>query len=1736
MKYNVVLLLTFIFLVGCNPGSEVKINTAGIFNPVLYSINNQDADGKTIDLGEHLLTEDPIPLTVRVYNKTEYPYTDLNIVMSADGDNSASVTFMPTPTGEIIFPGHQGTCGKVLSPGRTCEIRLQFAPREGRIYLETLALKFKNYVNPEEHIGKVTLIAGMPASLTFTSDKTQYTFGNLIGVSQVPVVERAEVTTYSEELEVINSGGLPAKSVTVNITESCTSSLTNLCPNGMGSAFAMENNCPTKLMPGEKCKIKVNFQPKNQDPTSGPVPDDIKDINYRSTVTMNFVKDPHGTTAALNGYFRSISTNIEARFRVAVNTLRFETPVVSGNRDVRSFRINNLGYREGQIRAIAVRDIGGSHIATCRAGASSTLLDCFDGSGALLPLANFPFTFNDKNECLSDVSEAAKYIDVGNGCVFEVIFQPSVTYLTDKPTEFQDLQPEVVFDSRWQGNEKIVTSKLFSLSASSLAAARLIPEKFRYDGLDYPVTGTTPGVVDMGRLPLQSLNFFNRKSVIISFKNIGSSPATNLVLKDGMNRSIPVGGASVSLGASIPYYYSTVVASESTCTIVNPGDTCTLTLMFAAIGMTTNAEEIANMFDAIGGDGKNYKGFLVKYNSGSKYSDTNRDQDPDYVVNPGELRVNAELVRKGMLVQLADDTRNINNIGNNINVVGDTIISHVYLQNIGTGTIPYIRLNTPPVYVNPSWNPDVTIVDTPDPASLGADFDCLDIADEDLTYTVPASATPDSRVGNFLDLPREKICVYTLQMKTADLRRNVNATTCSNVVPASTNLEEGSRFFSRALSGVDMWEFCNNAASQISANLNFQYYDGDATDPDLPPGSTYGKKINLNGYTYRATLSRTAKIIPYSFTPALTATLYRPEIVYSSISGTQPTRTVPETWFYGLASTFYKTVNDNAQTSPFIQGDESRNFVPTLAAFGNRANYDYVLYLGSFPQGSPNFNFPVSLKNLGGSQAKLTSFTVTPDANFTVLSKPSTFPANVNAGADVTPVNFRFTPSVAGEHQMEVEFTYENGRKLLPLIYKSSTSPSNLVAAGKEVVTQKILVLAHVQATGTHPLITMTAQDYTVTPNVGAPPTETLGASYPVNLSWNTAAVASTLVFDTIKLTAAPTIYDGYAKKVLTFTNNTAFPLTNFRPLYKVDTTGTASKIVPTTFKTVTGSTCTSGMTLAAGANCKIVLQYQPGSADTTDTFVLGSTYQMGTGQYVMQNVGISLLPRSPGNIIVSGVAQESINYKVTAGSSTVTRFSHPLNISNQILNTVPKPFIFDQTSGTFKKLQLVNQQATKTSLLLAYQKYLTAFSLRGYSAGSPAPSTVVPDPSEYRTFGGFDYAIIHKMTYGDGSDRVVIEASKGCLFGDDELNGAIPDHQKGFNNTTTTPCYALVSFYANFEYLKKAIVVTNGDDMRGTASELWYYSVNRTSTASMWLHIKGTINPDTSVASGSYGDVVTSDAKTVSFSTPKMTPSNGALGNVVGLRVLMSSSSTGLNDPYNTALSYFDIRPYDSMSAQYANFNTGLSNGQYFWFRTIAIRKDLRFVDSAPKRFVGLGAGEYLSATAATTTLKTLVPPVNHYYFHDKNILVEKSLANGIGYDSHAMATNRCTQKNVTLKNPGNVTYSYELINSNIWTDLVATPAATSYINMTQISHWVSDPLVSIDTKCAALPGFLPGMSSQTLESSYVFYIRNSTNPATNVNTAVGGVPGTSYSDYDSYIDGAIGYASARCMVVLPP
>ena len=1705
----------------CTPKGDVTINTAGIFKPLLFSIDQKNASGTTLNYKEILLSDEPLVLDVQIYNDSDFPYTDIELIFSNSESTFPSINFSPSTDGSISFPGMDGTCSKILLPKKSCLMKLILAPRDEKNYTEYITLKFKNYVDVEEHKATLVFLAGWPASLVFTNDKTEYVFGEELGINPtIPVVEREDIVIYTEKFTMVNAGGLTAKNVIIKLHETCVSDIVNHCPEGMFGAYSLEHNCPSNLGPGETCDFTVNYEPKNKNPESGETPEEIKRINYKSNLVIDYIKDPRLSMGALNAYFNSWSRNIQADFISTVKNLVIPDPLVVGNRESRNFRVSNNGLRDGELKYLTIRDISGSVLANCQATDSSGILKCFKNS-VELSLADFPFTIKDNDNCLPTEEGAPKYIDVGGSCGFDVIFQPSTSYLDDRLHEYQNLGFELTFDARWKAQEKIEKKSLLSYSAQSKASARLVVESIFFGSAAVPMT-PSPATVDLGRLALQSKLYTQRKPFLITFKNIGSEPAREIKLQDGKGQEIPLGG-STHLGTGSFQYFKNVGASATTCAVIAPQDSCTLSAMFAPIGIT-ESEERSQMYDVINEDDilQSYKEFRINYDSGSRYTDENRVSDVDFATPPTLARIKAQLIRKGLLMDLSNDALNVNQIRGI--TAGDESQTLLYLRNIGTGNIPYLRLLNPPNVYAP-----YKFIETVNPAAHSADFDCLDYVDTTSGNVTPYWPIPNGALIN--PLPPDKSCVFTISHQKKNTDKVLNTSNCEQtpMIMSEYTAADINRLFSRSVDGQYLWSFC---PTTLQDNMDFShlYFDGDM----VQAGRHFGTDFILPTYNVQAFSNSQAYLAPSSYEPALTATLLRPEIHYPALLNTSVgAKTLPELWFYGVGTQTAVKMNFFSASTIFMRGDYSREVVKLTSAYGQKNDYDYIYYVGSFSKEIPEFQFNLPITNHGSKAAVIKSASVNVFQGSAFSSVNSyQINKNISSGSDAEGPIFKFNPTVgtgAGteEQKMEISITYTNFRSQSPLLFRNNSDASNLLSTTKDEITLKILVVGLIE--NDYPKLTLTVNDVDVTQNVGAPPTETILPAVSKSMSWNEHPVSETLTFDTVQLSAAPKIEDSFAKKVLNFKNTSSRPIQDLRIMFRSDSKAFMPKANKPSFK-LSGS-CTQGITLAPlTGSCQVILFFQPDKSDLVENFLLTAVYQTETNKYVMQNIGIELYPRAPGQILAPQFLTEMIDYKSSSGASTITRPSYPLEINNSPpINAIPTIFGF---TGT-KKILLINNEETKASLLLAYQRNLAKNSLRGFNPMSSVPVSTIPEPSEYTAGDGGEYVVIHEIRYPHPTlikPRVQVLATKGCLFGDDENNAAIPYFEKGFNKHTNTPCYLNTFFYANLDYINKKINSSVPLDMMNVASELWYFSVKRSSTASLWFHYRGELLPSPSLIVKGFRDVQPLDSKKVFFTLPQLQGTYDDLGDVVGVRVLMSKTKADLDKPYATTLKYKDFRVANPEEDNVVEWNTDLSNSQYVYFRAVAIRQHEDFVDSVPPRFVGLGPNEYLSATNSVI-MSTIVPPLNYFYFQDQKILVQKNLANA-NPRKYSEAETTCKGITINIANgSGNVSKKMTVINEIAWNAIYEEPAATSYPNLGYTTHWLSNSVTNLTSVLGPYPEYDPNVSVKFMELAKILYMVDDATPSAKIMMAKGGVPGGTQPFWSSYISSSLPLGTTRCM-----
>jgi len=529
MKLSAKLFVLLFILVSCEAPSggeeatkNVTVNTRNVTNPIEIVFDG-NVVGAELNLDEYELDTDEVKLLFTIKNNTAFPITDIDVEFTVVEETDRAYNFSTDEeSGDIVFPGMNGTCTKVLYAGNTCtiELAIKTATEKGsRVYKQNVFFKFKNIVDADGQNVMLEVLAGFPASLNFQNSETTFHFGEFAGIANpVPVVERAEKVLFHQHLTITNDGDLRARNLVVSLPDvtcnaaaveaNCNTLSVNFQQKYLFDAWELTHNCPLSLKSGESCEADVYFESLNQNPDSGPVPEEIKELDYAVTAKAAYKKNPSFEDGQLNGYFRVISTTIAAALESSVEVSEFDVEIISGNRDKKSFIIENKGYRHGVFRKFIFTDNNTSaHLATCvDTGIAGGYLECFDAALANpTELKDFPFFVNDTNGCFEPLgADPATYIDVDSGCIFDIYFQPSIQH--DTAREY-DIALDVEYDNRWKGQEFIVDNYMFQTLAKSITPAKIQLTKIKFgtgdcdDGLMCSITQ------DGGGLPLDLVQY-----------------------------------------------------------------------------------------------------------------------------------------------------------------------------------------------------------------------------------------------------------------------------------------------------------------------------------------------------------------------------------------------------------------------------------------------------------------------------------------------------------------------------------------------------------------------------------------------------------------------------------------------------------------------------------------------------------------------------------------------------------------------------------------------------------------------------------------------------------------------------------------------------------------------------------------------------------------------------------------------------------------------------------------------------------------------------------------------------------------------------------------------------------------------------------------------------------------------------------------------------------------------------
>lgn len=1712
------LLLTM--LASCNPSGQdgLKVSEVGALVDADYAIDNKDARDSRIDFEEFVLSSPERVIDVVVRNRTPHPYKELNLqIVPESVDLSPAFSFVPLDSGELIFPGGGGTCSSVLPARQSCTIKLQLNPRSARLYKDKVILSYKNLLNEEKLETQLQVLAGELGSLVFEDEVIQFVFGNLIGITNpVPVVERNDDVPFQKILRLRNAGGLSVRGLRSEFVEQCSSTLTNLCPENMGGAYTFTSRCPERLLPGEFCEAVVDYLPKNKDPLVGPVPGPIEEIRYNATARFDFVTGPENKGGVLNGYFRSVASTIEARFRTGINLLSFET-TLGGNRTQRTIRISNSGYREGEMISLRFRDSDGSVLANCRAQ-NGEYLGCFDSSNQSISLERFPFVIKDKNACLRSSQGERKYIDIGAGCNFDVIFQPSTLYQDSKTF---DLKLQLVYDSRWRGSEVIKDVTLLDIKADSKPVARLVPISLTYNGNTYDLDQN--GRADLGRLPLLSAAFVKRRAFNIVFKNFGQEPATELVFKDGSGRVIPASPSSQDLGQKTPRFYQKVTAG---CSSVPPNGECRISGEFAPISMPTVEDENSNMFDAKI-NGIDFKNFHITYTSGALFSDLNtQSAEPDYGPREVVAGLTATLVRKAYIQEITDDARNLSTLSSL--VAGETGIGGLYLTNIGSGTAYDLRQTTavPTGY---------QVIETPDDEleNYQADYDC-------------------ARINH---LPKEKNCIYRYRFKVPLSHLNSDPlrrppTVLSSVV---RRIQELSRFYSRS---EDRWEYLFSASQALAWNdIAWRYFDGDV----LPSTGPMGTVQSLVAFNQSVESVLPAKLTVIEPRPWHSGVIYRSGFELPAVPSVLAAHTVCPVWIDGQGSTLLTCSPELFigvdVPSTIVRGRFSRNGIP--ANILNQGNsFDYVYYLGAFPRTNSILSIFPKIQNIPGSyqnaRAIIKSVNVISFPGSSLSPAPDRLPVeglilNSSAMTQDSQLELRLNQDVDVSDQMlGLEIQYENG-----LCTSERTFLASPRCASVNTSTLRVLFAAQIIPTPEHSALQAKYFNVDVSQaSADMPPEATLDTS-PISLPlvWNQVDPNAAFIMDSLKIT---TVSDNslYALKKVVLKNTSPVTIPKLDIVYRTSITSFTPVSRPASLSFLTDSADPMGncdldtKSLAPDEECYLLIRYRPGINDQKiEKAIISFVYDLknGSAHPVLQSFALTLEPRSPATLDArfatnsTNLPEVPVRLNYNEGQTPETRNSRALPLGNIRIDSsiVTRRFDGTLTSSPLKRITLRNRETTKASLLKSYHEYLKENNLRGYgpTTDNKDISSVVPAADEYQNIGGISYVLIYSKENG----RVRVFASEGCLFGDDRYNNAILGHLKGFTNAPTTSaghCHIIPEINLTSQDFNNKLNSNDANLTRLNSIRLDYYDLNRASSNTIIFHFTGHFLPPEASGSGVFGSVVSQSDRQVSFVLPNLSPQQPSLGEVLGVRVYFSTNPTHLSWDSVFAQSN-GSRSYVDTSSGTVNFSlpATIPEGTMVFFRPYLIRRQ-QGLQLPAGRFLNLNPDEYLSDITNgnfTRPLAVTVPYSGMSYIHHLRLLLDtgRTLDGGNSNMTYDRAISLCSSKRRTIKRNGTDSIlSMALVSPEVW-QLVLNHTELSSYQVRNFLHWLQGGIFNLNTVFAGVSGYNTTTDNQFFDDVRMSYLRGN-----GIRRAFGPVPETNLRDHDFYFPGEIPYGHTRCML----
>ncbi len=1606
-------LLIILFLVSCKGSEEtkgqndpvVKVNTSGIFEPLLVERNFKD------HVGNFLLGASDKILTYTLTNQSEFDLTDIQFLI--DDLETAGMTFVKDSDGANRYPGVGGTCTTVIKPSRSCTIKIVYSPQVPGAFSQKITINYTNLVNAEVIYDRLSVLAGNPASLVFVNDTTTYNLG---------IVERTFPNDrYYQELIVENRGGLPAVNFTVLIDN---------VPN-TGAYRITENNCPKTLGLLQSCRVLVEFSSMN---FSSSAPDGEQDrLNYEATIRFEYERDSDGTLATLNGRISTLSTSIQAEMeRGGIADITFPELVV-GNFTSKPFRFLNTGYKEAIIFAIHLSGPDGNRIGSCVRNGSSTL-ECRDPEspldiGARLSLSDLPFRVVDSNDCLSEIGlypysrtasgdlsvDGLRYVDgqsletSGETCNFQLTFHPSVEYTTDG--HWNGLEVDVEYDSTWKdkvvfrSTEDVFEGRFRVAQANYRAAGLIVNQRLRLDGTLLNRTELTSNLTfyNLGRLTLISDPAF-RTAIDFNFVNIGGNEVQILKIEDGKEREI------TTQNQFLDAYYRN--ANHDSCNTLTRGGsgTCNVRLQLTPLASTlSNGADASNwennlMFDT---DAPNrLKTFTVFYTDGVNWEDDLTPRQPRTLT----VTFTALLARAGFLVYDPVSPPN-GDMGTHLHRTNAEYSFAV--QNVGTGPIPFLRfvpgkdlLGTTPKafgrifpFEQIQKSPEEVLAD----GGPEVDLDCFDI----FGPSVGPSSIPNAIIGANAPgvLNAGQRCSVSVRAK---LRRtdilDLNDYDEFNDGSSTPYFYE----LDRKIVYDDPWQSWEQESDILNTNVNIVYYDGDGIEdvennhyPELP-GYGMLRQIGLPsqqdlGIRFRVLSS--ARLVIDKPWPNSSAVIQRPSFTLPAI---------PQDGWGSSVSAFsiddlwnYAGVYDIISNFRAAAAIRSRLFLTTgggggsLEASSNLVHYN--MHAGSFPAGG-EYNFRFSLKNSGSFRGLIRSLSLVDkspvDSSLHLLNGALVTQPNGSMGLQMVQgeeyvLQFRFTPDELdlGDHTAYLELSYETGV---------------LIDGVPEIDNLRVKIIARaINSNYGQPSITY--QDVLIDYDEFRNPAiiETLDSDIvDIVTGYNDApSIEERISYRAIR---GSTIYE---RKRFEVTNTNSMPIQGLTFFLKDSPVALSlrNSSGPDLGFQLQDNTC-NNILLASGESCSFWIRFKAADAEPLLRSLTGVlSYRLGTNnQYTESMFNIELIAVDPAILYPVGINPTTVSDTV----GNLIPQSYGINLGEVVgfSGTSPHLVLTDNPTITERSpIRIMNISSEKASFIAAYRDFV-------------GNSNAVPDDSE-------DWVEIYNQR------RLSVSASLGCFFGDD-YNDDIPEDEKGFNSVSVEPCYLRPTYTAGVEYLSEEI---NSSE---NVHRIKFYNSQRSSVNFMNFFVYGFIEGNRSSRDGNFFNLETDSSGTLEINWNPMNPTNMSWGPIIGYRVYYSNRAAPVDNLFtDTSVLYIDVASTSAVL-------TGLLPMRQYYLRVVAIRST--------------GGKNYISRDRGWGRFSWIVPDTEHFYDFNSTSLVTKRLA-PVGsnpyYGTRAGAITYCSSRVLRINSNGS--------NRNIGMKLISAPQYSAIAS--DESHTIADRPLSV-------------------------------------------------------------------------